>query len=419
MDPVSAIISIADVALRITSALIEYTKSAAHASGERKVLLDEALALARLLEKLKARRPASNEDAWLQDNWGIIPQFKSAYNDLAKQLSFDPDTGKSNSQSRLQSAVFAAKWKFSKAEVYCLVERITRLQQYALALLVDDQYVMVEQINNRQLDEAVQQHKTEVLRWLSPMQDESDYNTILGRAAKGSGTWFLESSLFREWYGGKTACLWCSGAPGAGKTVIATLVLDYIRRQQRSESNPDQPHGLAFTYLKYNNPQQSLASVVGSLLRQLLEKHQELPVEINAVYESHQKGLSPPNADELARLLLLVMDSFVETFVIIDALDECDEQLRWDLVQTLQSCQPHAKVMITSRGLEAIAAELVEYSRFEIRAHAQDIELYIDAFVERHRHLRRVVDKSSAIRADIKTAVIRNAEDMYVVNDCC
>lgn len=32
-----------------------------------------------------------------------------------------------------------AKWSFSKSEVYSLLERITRLQQHANVLLVDDQ----------------------------------------------------------------------------------------------------------------------------------------------------------------------------------------------------------------------------------------------------------------------------------------
>lgn len=143
MDPLSAtasIIAIVEVALGTTSALIKYAREAKHASSDRKVLAEEAAFLSRLLERLRKRAKESRHDgAWLDDHKDIVRQFEEAYNDLALILKYDVATGVIKEESRLRAARTAAKWSFTKSEVYSLLERVTRLQQYANLLLSDDQ----------------------------------------------------------------------------------------------------------------------------------------------------------------------------------------------------------------------------------------------------------------------------------------
>jgi hypothetical protein len=414
MDPISAasaFVSLADIVFRTTSNLVEYTRTAAHASAERKALLEESLSLLAILDKLRKRHATTAGEEWLEANHSIIVQFRSAFDELANLLHFDPLTGQPKQQSRLRMAASAAKWPFSKVEVYSAIERITRMQQHAVSLLVDDQYSMVEQINTRQLDGLALQQRQDILSWLSPLQDEATFNTELSRVAAGSGQWFLESKEFIEWHTGDATRLWCSGIPGAGKTIIATLVVNYIR-QRPLQISVDRP-SLAFTYLKYNNPRQDLAAVVGSLLRQLLNSRTDIPNQVKDAYDLHQRGASQPDGDELVKLLHQATAEHTSVFYVVDALDECDEQLRWDLLRCLEGCHPRTRILITSRALETIADELCSFRRFEIRAHAQDMELYIDSFIDKHRSLRRMVDKSIKLRGEIKESVIRNAEDMY------
>ena len=55
-----------------------------------------------------------------------------------------------------------------------------------------------------------------------------------------------------------------------------------------------------------------------------------------------------------------------------------------------------------------------QYDRFEIKANKGDIELFIDRHIKKNRNLRKLVDKSSSLRDDIKISVVRTAEDMWV-----
>ena len=53
-----------------------------------------------------------------------------------------------------------------------------------------------------------------------------------------------------------------------------------------------------------------------------------------------------------------MIESYKEVFCIIDALDECNEELRWELVEKLENLGPKLRVLITSRYLDSIAEVL-------------------------------------------------------------
>lgn len=143
MDPLSSIgsvLGITEVALRTTSALITFVQDAQNASAEKRLLAEEANSLARILERLRGRaQGASLDEKWLVDRAHVLQQFERAYNDLEKSLRLDLDTGQQKPESRLRAFRKATTWSFTKSEVYALLERVHRVQQYANALLLDDQ----------------------------------------------------------------------------------------------------------------------------------------------------------------------------------------------------------------------------------------------------------------------------------------
>lgn len=104
--------------------------------------------------------------------------------------------------------------------------------------------------------------------------------------------------------------------------------------------------------------------------------------------------------------------TYTEVFLVIDALDECSDELRWGLMEKLRECQPQVRLMITSRFLESIDEELEDFERLEIKANKADLELFIDHHIQKNKNLGRVVEKSPGMRVDIKEAVVKTAEDM-------
>ena len=143
MDPLSVtanLVRVIDGALRITFALVEYARDTKNASSVRKVLAEETLFLSKLLQRLRDRaQRARHDETWLADHKDIVRPFETAYDDLAMTLEFDAVTGNAKEESKFRAVRTMVRWSFSKSEVYSLLERITRLQQYANALLADDQ----------------------------------------------------------------------------------------------------------------------------------------------------------------------------------------------------------------------------------------------------------------------------------------
>jgi len=143
MDPLSAVasvISLFDVALRTTSALIGFVQDTQNVSTDRKMLAEECLSLSRLLERLRDRaQNAQSDGKWLDERKDILRQFQRAYDNLARSLKVDVTTGQLKPESRFKAIRTATKWSLTKSDVYSLLERVTRLQQHANTLLLEDQ----------------------------------------------------------------------------------------------------------------------------------------------------------------------------------------------------------------------------------------------------------------------------------------
>ncbi|CAG7985724.1 unnamed protein product [Penicillium nalgiovense] len=70
--------------------------------------------------------------------------------------------------------------------------------------------------------------RQEVLDWLSRQNYATQQSDFLGRREQGTGQWFLDSSEFKDWISGSKQTLFCPGIPGAGKTILASIVIDEL-----------------------------------------------------------------------------------------------------------------------------------------------------------------------------------------------
>ena len=116
----------------------------------------------------------------------------------------------------------------------------------------------------------------------------------------------------------------------------------------------------------------------------------------------HRYRNTSPSVDDLCGSLSLVIDSFAEVFLIIDALDECSEELRWELLEGLETMEPHVHLLIAARYLDSIDEELKLFSRIEIKAHRADVALFIDHQIKKNRNQCKIVERSHALRYEIK-----------------
>jgi hypothetical protein len=74
----------------------------------------------------------------------------------------------------------------------------------------------------------------------------------------------------------------------------------------------------------------------------------------------------------------------VSVFVVIDALDECTQDTRRELIEILRSIEPSIQILITSRHLGDIKEKFGNVSRVEVSAPEADLESYAQGCIERY-----------------------------------
>lgn len=172
----------------------------------------------------------------------------------------------------------------------------------------------------------------DVFNWLRATDVETDqYDLLKARADyPNTGRWLLDLPVFKDWFDPQYATipplLWLSGMPGAGKTVLASLIGEEARKL------PSKPTVLLF-YCKHKNPERdSFLAIARSFLAQLLKQDKALLLYLyEKSCESGEPVLtSPPLVNEL---LQFAFENCKKAYIIIDGVDECERQERKEIAQ--------------------------------------------------------------------------------------
>lgn len=189
----------------------------------------------------------------------------------------------------------------------------------------------------------------------------------------------------------------------------SSLIVDYMQRW-KLEAKPSIKTAVAVLYLRYNDLKQTLDNLLTSVVKQLIQELDKVPQLVQELYQRHFAHDTAPALGEILEALATVLQEFERSYVVVDGLDECSEEVRWALAEHLQDLDAH--LLFTSRNIDAIGEELSAFDRTEIRAHEEDIELFIDQQIRKNRNLRKMIQKSPRVRQDVKQTVVKIADGM-------
>lgn len=124
---------------------------------------------------------------------------------------------------------------------------------------------------------------------------------------------------------GISPCLKLLGA-GHHETNIAIVpsspMIDHFLEQASTEN-----YGVAYIYFNFKEQnQQRPVDVLASLVKQLACQIRHLPQEIGVLHEKLASEQKRATLKDLYSLLLVTAKFFTKTFIICDALDECDPE---------------------------------------------------------------------------------------------
>jgi nucleoside-triphosphatase THEP1 len=253
--------------------------------------------------------------------------------------------------------------------------------------------------------------KQAILNWLDAADYAERQSDFLSRREKGTGEWFLESEQLRRWYSQPKQTLFCPGIPGAGKTVLASIIIHNL--QQRFQDDETIP--VVYIYCNFKMRQnQKIKDLLKSLLRQFIQQRASVPKAIKDFYERHAKQGTMPTRNELSKALPLVAATYARPLIVVDAVDECEtkENTRDDFLDELLNLQEKTQtcLMIISRPIHEIARRLDACVHFDIRAQPQDIQKYIET---RLPLLPMFVQRNEILKQRIITTVVGGVQGMY------
>jgi Cdc6-like AAA superfamily ATPase len=354
---------------------------------------------------LLERELISQQKAELHD---IIEGCRHVLHDLDKKLSKYGEL-KLDSESvgqRMKRAWKRLKWE--PEDIRELRSRInsniTLLNAFNGRLTRDNVVKLIRHQDN--------QERRNILDWLAKVDYASQHIDFIGRRQEGTGQWLLGSNEFQAWLNANNQILFCPGIPGAGKTILAATVVDYLCTKFQNEASV----GIAYIYCNFRSQEkQRSADLLTSLLRQLVQGQPSVPDDVKNLYERHKDKPRPP-PDDVSKILHAVMSDYSRTFIIIDALDECqisDDSRNQFLSEIFNlRTKTGANIFATSRFIPEIMKRFEGCVSLEIRASIDDVERYLDGHILR---LPLCVSRSYALQENIKAEITKAVDGMYVV----
>lgn len=248
-----------------------------------------------------------------------------------------------------------------------------------------------------------------IIKWISTADYAPQQNDYFYRRQPGTCEWLLGTSEFRTWWTSKGQILFCPGIPGAGKTILASTVINTLQRRRADDTNI----GLAYIYCNFQRKDQDITGLIASLLKQLAQDRPSLPETVKQLYDMHKANRTRPSLAELLKTLQSVVKMYSAVFIVADALDECQttDGCRTLLISELiKLCNSQGvNLFATSRDTPNIVDKFKNCRRVEIRATNEDVRRYLKA---RLFQLPDFAQRDSQLQNQVITAITSAVKGM-------
>ncbi|CAK1363464.1 unnamed protein product [Cercospora beticola] len=418
---IAGLITLADIIIERT---YRYIKNSKNATKDAQRLLLEIQSFSGVLHSLRVLELQVGEHA-LQTK--IDPFQRHQCHELLEEIRDKLSEAPLFAKTKTQKIERTLKWHWTADQAKDLFSQIDRHRasfnlvtsmeslETVLKLRVEQGNAMKELIDVKAilLRIKLDQETNEMLDFFGTFDSQANHATSVSLRSPGTGLWLTSSEEFQKWQEERNSKLWLSGIPGAGKTVLAGLLV----QEMLNCLTPSK--GGAFHYCDYKkaksgNIQNILASIVGQLAMQ----SSACTAILRGVYKPSDKNVTSrtlPHVKELMELLKKMALHFGEIMLVVDALDESEDQeyLSRTLHDLVKSPNCNIKLAALSRDEQDIRQNMSDFDHVSIAARSSDLRIFVAAEIEERSRNRKLRIRSPGLEDEILDCLINGADGMF------
>ncbi|KAJ4246822.1 hypothetical protein NW762_013374 [Fusarium torreyae] len=246
-----------------------------------------------------------------------------------------------------------------------------------------------------------QQDCTKVLEYLGstdPREDKIRIQQTSGGLLKDCYAWIIDNPEFLAWrdQDRETRLLWVKGDPGKGKTMLLCGIIDELHPSTKL-NDPKNRISLAYFFCQATNSGlNNAASVLRGLAYLLVLQQPHLLSHFDGIQQRPTTHSNAWVAIQKRFLEVMADPALRETYFIVDALDECVENLDL-LMEIISNPSSRVKWIISSRKCcdieETLGNEQERYGlSLELNQSliSQAVKNYIDYRIERMKNRKKL-----------------------------
>lgn len=231
--------------------------------------------------------------------------------------------------------------------------------------------------------------------------------------------WLLQNETYLSWIRGDVPCLWISGDPGKGKTMLSIFLTEELERHTREVGAQ-----LLFLFCSSQDEKRNKATaVLRCLVHQLITKRPDLFHHVSTHFEDENRNdtVSSPETLWIVLKKLLHAPALGRVFCVLDGLDECDDASS-RLLATIfgdffaskktGSTTGNFQLAIVSRRIRGLDAfPQVRLDPDHVGHVDSDIQKFIS---DRVRELRKVDGFNDTLRNVVEKALLARSQGTFL-----
>lgn len=417
---IAGLITLADIIIERT---YRYIKSSRNAAKDAQRLLLEIQSFSGILHSLRVLELQVGEHGL---NTKIDPFQRHECHKLLETIRDKLGEAPQLAKTKLEKIERTFKWHWTAEEIrelFLQIDRhktafnlVTSMESLEAVLKVTaEQETATEEITDIKeilLRIELNKETNEMLEFFGTFDSQPNHAMSVSLRSPGTGLWLTNSEEFQRWQQERNSRLWLSGIPGAGKTVLAGLLVQTMLMSVTPSK------GGAFHYCDYKRAESgNMQNVLASIVGQLAMQNSACATILRKLYKPDNSGIIIrllPDVQELLELLRKMTLHFDEVMLVIDALDECRDQeyVSRTLRDLLNAVGCNIKLAVLSRDERGIRHNLTDFEHISIAAKSSDLRIFVSAEIEERTRTRKLRIRSAGLKDEILDRLVNGADGM-------